>query len=201
MILPYIATAALLLATAYSAVVSFRQKAEGNTSSWLFPNATRRSFQIVIGICTIAVLAGLTARLTIGAHSSNGRSSRFLIPDGYVGWVRVEFGVSNAPPLPLVAGDYVFRIPVSGLLMTSTPEQYGWAKDRYYYSSKDGVRILPAARQSGGNFIWGKINGEEFAVQNKKTYEEFFVGTEQQFREQSKGSVNVGSSVPGTSSK
>jgi hypothetical protein len=24
--------------------------------------------------------------------------SRFLIPSGYVGWVRVEYGVANAPP-------------------------------------------------------------------------------------------------------
>jgi hypothetical protein len=201
MILPYIATAALLFATVYSAVVSFRQKADGSASNWLFPNATRRSFQIVVGICTIALLTGLTARLTVGHGSSTGRSSRFLIPDGYVGWVRVEFEISNAPPLPLVDGDYVFQIPATGLLKTSSPEQYGWANDRYYYYSKESVRVLPDARQRAGSLIWGKINGEESAAQNKKTYEEFFVGTEQQFREQSKGSLNPGSGVPGTSSK
>lgn len=186
MILPYIATALLLLATAYSAVVSFQQKSEGSASGWLFPNATRRPFQIVVGICTIALLAGFAARLTIGARPPTGRSSRFLISDGYVGWVRVEFGVSEAPSLPVVDGDYVLQVPASGLLKTSSPEQYGWAKDRYYYFSKDGARMLPDARQSGGSLIWGKINGEESGVHHKKTYEEFFVGTEKQFREQSK---------------
>ncbi|MFZ0959202.1 MAG: hypothetical protein WAN60_22870 [Candidatus Sulfotelmatobacter sp.] len=201
MILPYIATAALLFATAYSAVVSFRQKTDGSASTWFFPGAAKRSSRIVVGICTIALSAGLAAWLTVGARNSTGRSSRFLIPDGYVGWVRVEFEVNGALPLPVENGESIFQVPPSGLLKTSSPEQYGWAKDRYYYYSTGGLRMLPDARQPGGSFIWGKINGEESGARGKTKYEEFFVGTGQQFREQSKGTLNIGSSVPRTSAK
>jgi len=44
--------------------------------------------------------------------------------------------------------------------------------------------MLPATSAGGGGLIWGKINGEETGSQGKRKYEEFFVGTEQQFREQ-----------------
>jgi hypothetical protein len=43
-----------------------------------------------------------------------------------VGWVRVEFESSGAPPVPVDDGEYVLRIPRSGLLKTSSAEQYGW---------------------------------------------------------------------------
>lgn len=61
--------------------------------------------------------------------------------------------------------------------------------------------MLPDAGQGGGILIWGKINGEESSSQGKRTYQEFFVGTAQQFREQMNGRLTVGSSVPGTLSK
>jgi hypothetical protein len=201
MILPYVATVVLLLATAYSAVVSFRQKPDGSAPTWVFPNATRRSSQITVGICTVALFAGLAVWLTVGARNSTRRSSHFLIPEGYVGWVRIEFQASGAPAVPVENGESVFEVPPSGLLKTSSTEQYGWAKDRYYYYSKGRLRMLPDAGQGGGILIWGKINGEESSSQGKRTYQEFFVGTAQQFREQMNGRLTVGSSVPGTLSK
>jgi hypothetical protein len=197
MILAYIAIALLALVTAYSAVVSFRQRPEGSAPTWLFPNATRRPLQIAVAVCTVALFAGLAVWLTVGVRNSARRSSRFLIPEGYVGWVRVEFHISGAPPVAVEDGEYVFRVPPSGLLKTSSSEQYGWAKDRYYYDSKAGVRMLPDTGQ-GESLIWGKINGEESGSQGHRTYEEFFVGTEHQFREQMKAplSVDSNSAIP-----
>jgi len=195
MILPYIATAVLLLATVYSAVVSFRPKPDGAAPTWFFPNGARRSSQIVVVGCTVVLFAGLVVWLTVGARNSTRRSSSFLIPEGYVGWVRVEFESSGAAPVPVEDGEYIFRIPPSGLLKTSSAEQYGWAKDHYYYESKGGVRMLSDTGQNE-NLIWGKINCEESGSQGNRAYEEFFVGTEEQFKEQMKGTRNVGSSVP-----
>ncbi|MGA7850019.1 MAG: hypothetical protein WCA13_13010 [Terriglobales bacterium] len=199
MMLPYLATALLVLVTAYSAIATFRQTLDGNASTRIFPNAAKRSTQIAVGIGTLAILLGVAAWVTIDARHSIRHSSRFLIPKGYVGWVRVEFQVNDAAPLPVEGGEYLFKFPPSGLLVTSSSEEYGWAKDHYFYYSEKGTRVLPDA--GPGNLIWGKINGEASGSQGKRKYEEFFVGTEQQFREQISEKQKVGSSAPAASVK
>ena len=188
MILPYLATGLLVLVTLYSAVVSFQRQRDGSAPTSIFPNGTERSTQIAVGIFTLALLLGLAAWLAIDARHSIRHSSRFLIPEGYIGWVRVEFQVPSALPLPVEGGEHLFKFPPSGLLRTSSSEQYGWAKDHYFYYSEKGTRILRDTGPSSERLIWGKINGEESGSQGKRKYEEFFVGTEQQFREQSIGS-------------
>src|SRR4051812_47464913 len=70
------------------------------------------------------------------------RPTRFLIPEGYVGWVRIDFGIKDAPPLSIEDGFYLIKIPASGLLQTSTDIEYGTAKDEYYYYSEDSRRLL-----------------------------------------------------------
>ena len=201
MILPYLASALLVLVTAYSAFVSFRQQRDGSTATWIFPNGTRRSAQIAVGICSLALFLGVAGWLTIDARHSIRHSSRFLIPEGYVGWVRVEFQIKDAPPLPVEGGEYLFKLPPSGLLRTSSSEEYGWAEDHYFYYSEKGTRILRDTGPSSERLIWGKINGEESGSQGKRKYEEFFVGTEQQFGEQTRGDQNVGPGAPGTPAK
>ncbi len=186
MILPYLATVLLALATAYSAVVSFRQKPEESAApSWIFPHGAKRPARIFVAIATLLLVIGLGVLFSIGGRNSTQRSLRFLIPEGYSGWVRVEFEIPGEPALPAEAGQTVLKIPTSGLLKTSSPEQYGWANDTYAYYSSGGVRPLP---DSGpGRLIWGKINGEALGPSGKRKYEEFFVGTQQQFRDQVEG--------------
>jgi hypothetical protein len=200
MILPYLATALLVLVTAYAAVVSFRPTLTDAASTWLFPNTTSRFLQIAVGLCTVALFAALGVWPAFGTHNYGRRSARFLIPESYVGWVRVEFQSSGAPLVPVEHGEYVFQIPPSGLLKTSSSEQYGWAKDRYLYDSKNGIRRLPDSGRDQ-SLIWGKLNGQESTSQGSRTYEEFFVGTEQQFKEQIKGPSSVDSSVSAVPSK
>ena len=183
MILPFVALALLALVTAYSAIASFR-KTEGVAPSWIFPNAAKRSAQIVVGILVLAPLIALSVWLGFGARHESLRSSRFLIPQGYTGWVRIEFEVPGAPPLPIDHGEYTIKIPAGGVLRTSSPEQYGWARDRYYYDSGQNLSSIPDSGDSA--MIWGKLNGEAAGVSGKQKYEEFFVGTAQQFKDQGK---------------
>jgi hypothetical protein len=184
MILPYLAIALLLLVTAYSFVVSFRQKPEAAAPSWSFPDRTSRPVRISISPATLVLMIGLVAWFTMSPRDTASRSLRFFIPEGYSGWVRVEFEISGAPPLLSEAGQTVLKIPASGVLRTSSPEQYGWAKDYYYFYSSTGSRPFP---DSGpGRLIWGKINGEASGSSGKRTYEEFFVGTSQQYQVQRK---------------
>jgi hypothetical protein len=183
MILPFVALALLALVTVYSAIVSFR-KTEGVAPSWIFPNAARRWTQIVVGILVLAPLIALSIWIGFGARNESLRSSRFLIPDGYTGWIRIEFEVRGAPPLPIDHGEYTITIPADGVLRTSSVEQYGWARDRYYYHSGQNMRSLPDSGASA--MIWGKLNGEAAGTSGKQKYEEFFVGTADQFKNQSK---------------
>jgi Family of unknown function (DUF6843) len=181
--LPYAAVVFLVLITIYSAVVSFRKTSDAGSRNWFFPDGTSRSTRVAIGIGSVAVAIGLAAWVSFGAQNSTRPSSRFLIPDGYVGWVRVEFRVGGAPPTPVEHGQYVFRIPADGLLRTSSPEKFGWAKDEYYYDSSSALRRL-STDAAHGRLVWGQINGEQGGPSGpRQQYEEFFVGTEQQFRD------------------
>lgn len=180
-VLPCLATGFLVLVTLYSAVVSFKKSDIGETQTWFFPERAPRAARIAAGVCSIAFVIGLSAWLTFGVHKSRRPSSRFLIPDGYVGWVRVEFEVPGAPSAPAENGQYVFRIPPDGMLRTSSPERYGWGKDEYYYVSGSSLHKLPT--DANGRLVWGQINGEQGGPSGPRRYEEFFVGTEQQFKE------------------
>jgi uncharacterized protein DUF6843 len=127
-----------------------------------------------------ALLAVLALWLGASTRPSTHRSSPFLIPEGYTGWVRIEFEVRSAPPLPTEGGQYVFTIPSDGVLRTPSAEQYGWAKDQYYYYSAQGVRGL--SDSGPAELIWGKINGQEFGATRERKYEEFFGGMSSSLR-------------------
>ncbi len=111
--------------------------------------------------------------------------TRFLIPDGYVGWVEVKYGDSNAPAFPMDKGTLICRIPDSGLLVTSSVLQEGWAKDEYFYYSQDGS--LHALRETGwgaGGMIWGSTHKwQQSQSQSKPRQIEAYVyiGTEEQY--------------------
>jgi hypothetical protein len=79
MILPYGATVLLVVATLYSAIVSFRQAEAGNRP-WIFSEAPSRSARIVVGVLTLALLTGLAVWLAESARNSTGPASRFLVP-------------------------------------------------------------------------------------------------------------------------
>ncbi len=181
MILPYLATAFLVLATIYSAIVSFSNP-EAGKRNWIFPEAPKRSARIVVGALTLVLVTGVALWLSMSARNSTRPALRFLIPDGYTGWVRIEFDVQGAPPLPREGGEYILKIPPDGILRTSSGQQYGWAKDHYYYYSAQGIRSLPDSGSAA--LIWGKINGERSGASGKREYEELFVGTAQQFKNQ-----------------
>jgi hypothetical protein len=186
MTLAYAALAFLVVATVYSAIVSFRPAT--TKPGWIFPEPMNQSKRMIAGALGLVLLAAVALALGLGTRTSPRPSSRFLIPDGYTGWVRIEFEVKDAPPLPTDRGEYVLQIPPNGVLRTSSPEQYGWANDcyyyYYYYSSPQAMRPLPDSGPT--QLIWGKLNGEEAGASGRRKYEEFFVGTLQQFKDQSK---------------
>ena len=113
------------------------------------------------------------------------RPSRYLIPKGYVGWVRIDFKVKDAPPVPTEDEHYLFKFPPSGHLRTSSDMEYGWASgDDFYYYSGDDRQNLKESMWGEGGMIWGQSNGSSQDGANNVTaiFENFFVGTEEQFK-------------------
>jgi hypothetical protein len=184
MTLPYFAIVFLALVTLYSGFVSFREQKNAPAKNWILPKAPSGPARIIIGISSVVILTAVAIWMGLGARHSSVRSWRFLVPEGYTGWVRIEFEIQNAPSLPNEGGQFTVKIPAGGVLRTSSSEQYGPANDQYFYYSAQEMRPLPVT--GNGALIWGKINGEAQGASGKRKFEEFFVGTEQQFKSQLK---------------
>src|SRR5215469_9969125 len=72
---------------------------------------------------TLATGSAISMGAPVARHPT-----RFLIPQGYIGWIKIEYG-RNATPLQMSNGKYICRIPATGVLATSSPLEEGWAKD------------------------------------------------------------------------
>jgi len=44
----------------------------------------------------------------------------WIIPSGHVGWLRLDYGVADTPPLPVEHGYRIVQMPARGRLRTST---------------------------------------------------------------------------------
>lgn len=136
-------------------------------------------------VCCVHLLLTLMA-LRIGScdqDEAKRRPVKYLIPEGYVGWVKISFQVANAAELPIEGNQYLVRIPETGVLKTSSQIEYGWAKDQYCYYTAQSTRDLRVTGWGGGGMIWGNFNGKEFNDnQQVQTYLQFFVGTEEQYK-------------------
>jgi hypothetical protein len=104
--------------------------------------------------------------------------SKFLIPEGYVGWLRVEYDVRGAPPIAVQDGVKAFRFTGASVLETSSPMPEDAAERRYFYYAEDASeRDLAADYQDGKGMIWQEHPGSRGG---KMCLFEFFVGTEEQ---------------------
>ena len=183
-VMPYIALLFLSLATVYAGIVSFALPQLLSSSRWIFPNGASGPARRAVPAFSAVFLLAAVGWAGVSARKSKRFSSRFLIPGGYVGWMRVDFSSPDAPALQSDGSHYVLRFPSDGLLRTSSPEQYGWGKDQYFYDSGKGLQKLSDSKDSGVRMIWGEINGEDHACLGVRPFEEFFVGSAEQFRKQ-----------------
>ncbi len=125
----------------------------------------------------------------IGLNVSCYRSRKpdvFLMPDGYVGWVKIEYGSSTGSVLPVVNKAYELPIPASGHLQTSNEMESGFAADHYFYVDKAGNRKeLQLADQIDSSV--GMIRAThyftipEMTGQKARTFHVFFVGSAEDY--------------------
>src|SRR5260370_24878320 len=80
------------------------------------------------------------------------RPARFLIPDGFKGWVKIDFQVPNAKPRPVEDNHWLFNLNKDGRLWTSNLLEGGFAADDFFYVSDDRrtpLRKTESARAGG----------------------------------------------------
>jgi hypothetical protein len=121
----------------------------------------------------LTVVALLICCLTTGCLPGGTRRSwKVLIPQGYVGWIRVELKVKGAATLPVEDGYLIVRIPNMGLLQTSSVWEEGWGSDVFCYVNTSGrEQALPDGNKD--SFLWGdSSNGANRMI---------FIGTKNQF--------------------
>jgi hypothetical protein len=119
------------------------------------------------GILRTATIIALAAVL-VGCNTRP--AERWQIPDGYVGWIVVQYNNPSCAPLPETDGYKLLRISPKGRLCTSDRQPNGEAFDKYEYLRGDGGTWEIDQR----TMVWGgkaSSTGRSFV----------FVGTEQQF--------------------
>lgn len=128
-----------------------------------------------------AVVIGLAILAFNGCCSPPRTPNKYILPEGYVGWVEIVHDVPHARPLPVEDGYLVVRFPGSGVLETSSPLQNGCARDVYYYATDGGLSPIGSTGLWGNTMIRGGYTGASQASGGvKRTYGGFFVGTREQ---------------------
>jgi hypothetical protein len=106
--------------------------------------------------------------------------SRFLIPDGFHGWIRITYGVPGAPPLGREGKYRVVKLRPDGTAETSSDLPGGWGHDEFFYDDGSSWHHLSNAGWCKGGMIWDE--SVESDSKGTETLQKFFVGTEDEFR-------------------
>jgi hypothetical protein len=107
------------------------------------------------------------------------RASRFLVPEGYRGRLRLDCDIGDQPAVPRDGGVSIFRFPDGGTLRTSSSCPAAGPQNVYSYYSRDGsTHVVPNNYWDGNGLIWGEYNGIRG---NDVVKFGFFVGTEEEY--------------------
>ncbi len=119
-------------------------------------------------------------------NDSPKRAAHIQIPDGYVGWVRIELGVPNTPALKTDSqGWELQKVPPSGLLQTSSaPDDMNAAAGRdYSYYSGDNLKPLPDSLINGWAMSNCFVKPDGSRLERK--FYTFFVGPKAEYEKHS----------------
>jgi len=128
-------------------------------------------------------MVSLLAVLLLAACYPQKRSpSVYEMPDGFIGWVCIEFERPDCEETPYIEGKWILKIPRDGYLCTSSKIEYGRAKDEYYYMQK-GKRVkMPTFSDQAwyggtGNNYWV----DRFGTRHENTVLSQFMGREKDY--------------------
>lgn len=130
---------------------------------------------------TVYLLLTLVLLSAAGCDHGHIRPAKIYIPEGCVGWVRVEYDVQGAPELDRdFFGPWEHqRFPPSGLLQTSSELHHGTATANYFYYSASGARPLPYEMINGGIISWCVKRPDGTPLERR--FVTFFVGPKEEY--------------------
>ena len=94
-------------------------------------------------------------------------------PQKFRGWAVIAWGVVGHPLLPRDSSKLIERIPSNGVLITGSPQNFGWAADEFYILDSSGNR-LPNTEEVAEHFA---VTGTKGVDPHALHFTEFFVGT------------------------
>jgi hypothetical protein len=133
---------------------------------------------IFITFFVLAITLQNASALIDGQNQQKALPYRFLIPEGYVGWIRVDFDVPGALELPVEDGYYIFKFSESGRLETSSSDIVESRRNQFFYYSgglKYQLEIgAPIHRRLVQDEFSGPGQGHPAPVPNRYRY--IFIG-------------------------
>jgi hypothetical protein len=110
---------------------------------------TAKRTALVLGVAVALVIAFVYIAMLV-AYSP--KRNRFLIPEGYAGWLCVTFAAPGAPALPIEDGFHLVLFPADGGVVTSTAVEGGKMRDEFYYYVADRRSPFDAGQSLGGGY-------------------------------------------------
>ncbi len=148
--------------------------------------------KLIFIFCLVICITGCSSNfLNITRENNQKKSEKFIIPQDYVGWVKVSYEVPNALPLPIEDRNLIHQIPETGFLETSSKkEQDASSTAKFFYNTENKLTEIKPSFWDGGGMIWGAYTEVSIQTNGWKTTGKanggnfgFFVGTEKDFKE------------------
>lgn len=116
-------------------------------------------FPFKFAILALVLSFQITSVSICGQTSRRSLPYRFLIPEGYVGWIRVDFNVPGAPPLPVEDGFYIFKFSETGRLQTSSSDVVESRRNEFAYYSAEATYQLKIVGPIETRMVHGQFSG------------------------------------------
>lgn len=131
----------------------------------------------------------VTCCLTLLSCGQWRRGETVLVPNGYTGWVTIEYSLPGAPALIQQNGRYLITIDAQGKALTSTPLETGLGNDQYFYTDASGERTELSLAAGTGNNAAGSVmvQGVRYITvpqlenQKPRQVKAFFVGSKSEY--------------------
>lgn len=136
-------------------------------------------FVIGLPVVLVAALFGPTV-FDLAVHRR--APERYLIPNGFTGWVRIDYQQKGAPSLPSENGHRLLKLNPQGAAATSSNAPSGHGADDFFSYSTDAEHRVPLS--NAGVCKDGMIWGLQTMIDSRTSmpFTRFFVGTEEQYR-------------------